>query len=840
MKKKVLSLLLISTMILTACGNKNETTNNSSSNTNEKKETNLESSKTTNEVLDYASVDNINLLNIINTSYASSGMEEDYAAPVWSLEQDYVFEFEASDTISSYDYAAFEVHARADFSDINIAKSEYSNGKITVSGDNGIIYNETGASNNQKNWGSYNKLYLVQYYNLDTGEKLDKPIVTPFSVKHDLASPVATQSVGEGNLWTLSWTPVDGAVKYNVYVSYNENGDSVTKQCETTNTTITISDLDTQKESNNLLDLFNKDLLNSGYDVELGTNSVLNSSLHELYNYFVVVAFDTNGNQSGVSNVINTNDIASMLPYSVVNSTLEVNVNSISDVPTYVDVQMVDNSVKKMLINYHGAETLIYPDDEICVGIKAHVCNTNFSPFLIKIHGLTYDDFMSQVSVVTERQDNLNTTGGSVTPEITLPSSPDSSGVEENNKEAESRVEELGIIDNIDNTTESEVTEQEIEVNEPVVETEPTQSTNGVDTSRLVEIPDTGGLTTYDLYLEAAEEVNKRLQQIPDIHEVIYANTQLEAWIAYSLVTNMEIIPVPVAVYPEAANEEYLLQVLMEAYRQNPTSGMLEDMGMSYELESLVPYYVEDVDTRMNKATQELSKAKQIAATISGSERDKVYAINKYLCDNAEYDFNAAELVPDDGSTSNISLSSVDSFTPYGILCKNYGVCESYAESFALIARFSGLNALMETGYMDGGPHEWNRVQVDGSWCVVDVTNNDVELSDGSGSINGLLNVTDAQIADNFVLDGISYMGSLPATSNNNEYYKVNDSSASTEQEAVDMIAEQLKSKGYAQVRIDFNINNEEDVYNLVYQAYEKSGVTPEAYLMMMGILVVI
>ena len=113
----------------------------------------------------------------------------------------------------------------------------------------------------------------------------------------------------------------------------------------------------------------------------------------------------------------------------------------------------------------------------------------------------------------------------------------------------------------------------------------------------------------------------------------------------------------------------------------------------------------------------------------------------------------------------NLSEPFIDAHTPYGILCKNYGVCESYSEAFALIGRIAGLQVVMESGDLQGGPHEWNRVCVDGSWCVVDVTNNDSDFA------NPLLNVSEKQIEGVLIPDGYSYLDTYEALDETKEYY---------------------------------------------------------------------
>lgn len=39
----------------------------------------------------------------------------------------------------------------------------------------------------------------------------------------------------------------------------------------------------------------------------------------------------------------------------------------------------------------------------------------------------------------------------------------------------------------------------------------------------------------------------------------------------------------------------------------------------------------------------------------------------------------------------------IDAHTPYGILCNNYGVCESYSEAFILTSRMAGPDSISES-----------------------------------------------------------------------------------------------------------------------------------------------
>jgi hypothetical protein len=132
-----------------------------------------------------------------------------------------------------------------------------------------------------------------------------------------------------------------------------------------------------------------------------------------------------------------------------------------------------------------------------------------------------------------------------------------------------------------------------------------------------------------------------------------------------------------------------------------------------------------------------------------------------------------------------------------------------------LIARYAGLDAITETGYLSGGGHEWNRVKVDNSWCVVDVTNND---RDTYG--NALVNISEAQMDGILVPDGTAFYGSYTANDETKEYYYVNDSKASTNDEAVSMIKDQMAQYGYAQIRVSPDLSD--DDYNYIFTKLTK------------------
>lgn len=781
--KKFLSVFLSATLVfsLSGCG-KTET-----------KQSDVVDSVANNTIS--ANIDNSTLLSKLNTGFKSASIDEDYNTPLYQLDKDHIFEFEASESAGNVAYKAFSVYDNADFENrfsASYCECSYENGKIKVAPNSVLSLNENSSTYaNDGTWGSLNKMYLVQNIDLQTGEDLANPIVTPFSIQHDLDTPTLSQSVNEGNLYTLSWSPVNGATEYRVYEHFGDTAYQL--ECVTSNTSVTVEEFKTQKKSENYDDLVKQDLQNAGYTVDEGYTSMNNGAKYtdDFDGYFTVVAVDASGRQSGISNIVDVRDIANRLPHIIKNN-ITVTIDNILDAPTYVDVEMVDGSIAQMLIDYHGAQTYRFEDSNK-VTIEAHVCNTLFTNFLVTLNGMDYDTFMQNASQITARQDSLNKSGGSAEPVVNIPSTPTN-----------------------EPTADDETAKEEIENNIPeVVETQETAETEPEGTE--VITPD--GYSTYDLYLSAVQEVENRLAQIGDTDAIIYSTDKLGAWIAYSMMAQMNVIPVPVSVFPEVANEEYLASVLTEAYRQNPTSGVVTNLRYSYEYESIVVEYAEDANTRLNKTVKEIAKAQELAGSIvqSGmSDTEKIIAINNYLCANASYDFDSCAT---DVDMSNLSEAFIDAHTPYGILLNNFGVCESYSEAFALIGRYAGLDVIIETGTLQGGAHEWNRVNADGSWCIVDVTNNDMEL----GS-NALLNVTESQIAGILVPDCTAYRGSFSATDNTKEFYYINDMCASSSSDAENILSEQLKIGDIAQVRLPLGTSEEEAV-NIAKSVMQNTGI---------------
>lgn len=786
-------------------------------------------------------------------------LDYSYTDPQYGLTDTHVFEFDAEDAAGYKAYDAFKVYvseeslqkdidcykANGYHNDGYFSECKYENGKIKVKPRGLIEVDENGSHNSSDGtWGVYNRLILAQWLDLTTGEELSEPIVTIFSINHDIDAPVVNQKLDEENRYTLSWSPVPGASEYMVYCMGSDI--NYYYQCTTSNTSVNITEFADEKESLELLKEFKMQDTNTDF----GMNYEIAHCFKNNSNYVVVAK---NGSkQSGLSNIVKPADIAGSVPNAKPSGTPVFKINNALDAPIYGDVEMADGSTKQMLLDYHNGRMYAQEDGSIFISVKFY--NTNLA-YTCKLTGMEYDEFKTHAQEITARQDKLaQTSGGSIEPDTNVSQVP-TSNEEEKKKEAEEKLEEIDIDPSIAPTSPTTTTPSEptTEVNNsdpddqnPVVEpttpstddpevtttpeisdpdepvpptqevTEPTEPTEPI-----TENPSTPNISTNELYNATLVKINEVYNtygiNVDDLTQVLYANSQLEAYLAYAIAARLEVITVPTDIYPEAANIDYLATLFIETYRQNPTSGVMKDLQYSYDYNALLVYYADDTDTRLKQTAEELSKAKSVANSVvdsSMSDMEKVYAFNKYFCDRASYDFDSMSTNVD---MNSLSQKFIDAHTPYGILCKDYGVCESYSEAFALAGRFAGLNVIMETGTLNGGGHEWNKVCLDGQYYIVDITNNDMEIG-----ANSLLLVAESQ-APVLAADHTAYMFSAPATDTSKEYYANTVGLFSSKDAAVEEIKKQLDSNKVANVRFSYDITEDEatdillDVYNAGY-----------------------
>lgn len=171
-----------------------------------------------------------------------------------------------------------------------------------------------------------------------------------------------------------------------------------------------------------------------------------------------------------------------------------------------------------------------------------------------------------------------------------------------------------------------------------------------------------------------------------------------------------------------------------------------------------------------------------------------------------------------------------DSFTAYGALLKGKCVCAGYAAAFKLLADSAGLESIVVTGMLEGTmSHAWNKVKLDGTWEVVDSTNNDNEelfnaLLNIPGTASRLTLVEDKQ----YVLDSVIPNYAL-GSEDSREYYHISDKFFPVNAIAQELASE-LKAEGKATLRTEYDLTDgsfqqiAQEVYRLMEDDVSLSG----------------
>lgn len=618
-------------------------------------------------------------------------------------------------------------------------------------------------------WGNLPRYFMVQWVDLQTGEKLEKPIVQVFEVKQELAAPRTSFYVSEKGRASFKWEPVKGAESYIVIETVIEEGST----SDVTMATV-IGKVDGDQTSweaaSNIPFITAENVAEEGIDSTQAPGAETVEITPDSMKCYGVVAIGADGN-SAVGKLFKDKDLASQLPVSIAYSTRKAEgdnsntVNAVGLLPAQIPIIMCDGTMiyKTIAYDYEGAkvvnETWLEYDEDIYGNpvnyrqLEVTILKVNWSLPNTDITGYYNvldppSNWQDELQKVKERQESLDRasgTGNDVTFE------------DGRNQDTES---DSGGNDNGNDGDDSGKPAQEPATNAPVKDAD------------------------------------------------VFATNALSEYLAVNMLSGAQSIALDK--FPEAADTDYLIDAFFEAYYQNPLILGVDGLALDHAGNLIVGYQENAQSREIKQGAIKEKIADIIKETIKDgmSPLEKEMAINQYLCDNGEYDMAALK----DAQANNfeyVDPSFNDSFNAYGILIDGVGVCSSYAAAFKLLADAAGLEVIVTTGTLEGSvAHAWNRVLLDNEWVSVDVTNNDTpEL------VNALLNLPDKAAAtalvedEEYMLD--KYLSNYTAASDKNEYYHVESKFFNT-QEIVSQLASGLKSGKMVTLRTDYFIADEE------------------------------
>ncbi|MBE6851998.1 MAG: hypothetical protein E7505_00780 [Ruminococcus sp.] len=692
--------------------------------------------------------------------------DEEEVMPLYNVEQteSFTFEFAFNDydyDIDLYDYVSIhtdynceegsKIYYNAMTEVIDDARtiltvSPMSPALASEQQDNEYVYG------GEDRWGNAPMYYMAVHYDMeaDTPVKLDKPVVIPFTVKNEVNAPTLKRNVDSEGCFSLSWTAIEGAEKYNIYHlvtdatatgTNNEPVNGAQKGYDAgDNPVYLLYDASTTELT------FNNFAGEGGGKSEVETTyGIVNSGQNYCVcgEYYVTAVVD--GVESGMSNGVGTSDL--IIPYKTVNDFDSEEYAEPSDFPSSVDVLNIDGSVRARDVIYeqieNGKYSYVIEGTALRGFVRAKADNAEPPvPVIDKNDG---GDVLPESDVDMIPDNDIETIiGTEESGETEVPAETENEGTEpeETEESAETEAEEAEPEETEEPAeTEAEETEPE-ETEEPAEteaeETEPEETeepaeTEAEETEPEVTEPEASNQDDENLIEKQRENTEEHLSESQDEKvalevEGIYINADSaeEEWMALNLINGNE--QFSLEAFPSLHDPNRLVDVFLKTMQQNPYVFGVERYAYDYSTFTFSVQYSYDHEELVAKQTELSQKAQKIVeetVTDSMSDEEKADAFYEYLEDNAVYDDDALSAAEESGFLAEDLVDFKDSFEAYGILVNGKGVCASYAASYRLLCDMAGVECLVATGYIDGNlPHAWNIINLDDKWYEVDCTNN--------------------------------------------------------------------------------------------------------------------
>lgn len=304
-------------------------------------------------------------------------------------------------------------------------------------------------------WGNLPQYYMVQYVDLETGEKLEKPIVTVFTVDSEVKNaPRVTLGINEEGFPVFRWKKVPGAERYYImsmtssekmglsgdgWVEGETEGTEWIPESTAKFITYDVSEADRQE----------------AYVIEkYGEGSEAIPKDTEYETYYCVIAVSEDGT-SALSNMFRETDIARRVPFTeeVKMSLSEEGSNytkSFGEMPSYKWVTMCDGTLVQKLINYDfesaKVDTASWSGEKI-VKVPYKIDGTGFDGVVV-VESYDPDTWEEELEKVRIRQEKLRNRAGAIAPEMKMEEESEGDGEKAGDESSEDTAQEYEVTAN--------------------------------------------------------------------------------------------------------------------------------------------------------------------------------------------------------------------------------------------------------------------------------------------------------------------------------------------------------------------------------------------------------
>ena len=565
-------------------------------------------------------------------------------------------------------------------------------------------------------WGYAPIYYLCIRYDMesDTVNRLDNPVVVPFTVKSEISIPNVTASVNENGQFEISWNAVAGAAGYNIYYANPVKNNSPAKG-------MTRAECGYMGDHPELLATVGEDVttfLDFGKDgngnTMITSDGYVNSeNFYDLGTYYVT-AIDRKGNESFYSMAAEGWKYEEQLPETFEEHlTFSKENGCVTSLPDVAGVRMCDGSIKKFPISYELKST-----DNGCATYEYSIQGTLLSG-IIKYRNKS-NQYEQSVKSGRQVSSAMYDVGNSINiiPENTVAVKNDSKFVSLHDKNAV-RGEKI-VFPQDAYCQRADIESARLVADGIYPEGAEPFSMFGCGQDLMVFAKADWGKAKYDA--EIPTGIHARGTQ-DDSKCLVFADSAEEEYLALSMINAKT--EISLADMPKLQNVEYMLDVLYKVICQNPY--ILGVKSFSYNQDKSLLGIEYALDAKSIRRQQEEIKTETdriISEIITGDMNDeqKVMAIWKYLEKNTVYDDDACIAAQ---KSDFVDISGYeDSFSTYGIICRKKGVCQSYMHATKLLCNTVGVGCESLTGYLQNSiPHGWNIVYLNDGWCWMDTTN---------------------------------------------------------------------------------------------------------------------
>ncbi|MDE6031917.1 MAG: transglutaminase-like domain-containing protein, partial [Oscillospiraceae bacterium] len=648
-------------------------------------------------------------------------------------------------------------------------------------------------------WGNAAMYYIALWCDTEAEgfTKLDKPVVIPFTVKHELGIPTVKGVVDSTGRFKLIWDAVDGATSYNIYwfgntdlhrtgeindpVAGADSAFDVNGECHLLKDSSTAeTEFDNFSGKGHGLAVHENSI--TGEEYVLGQNYNVNGS------YFVTAVFGDK--ESGLSNIVNTADL--ILPYRPIDED-DIMMERFDDetkLPKTMRILNIDGSVseRNIIYSFKWGNSYLMFDEDIDI-------DTRIPQYQYEVEGTAISGYvtMSQENRMEIYKDKAE--GEAPTGHINTNNNTSTKSDPENN------------------------TPFNPEADVPtIIEDEPPQ--------------DSENRTLVERQTENTEKhiANGNSATVENTEYPVFADSAEEEWLARNLIAGST--EISLEAFPRLQAYEELADVFQKVYYQNPYVLGITSYMYDYATLTLNVKYCYTGDEIAQRQSELFSESNNIiAGTVNGgmSDEDKCLALYNYFNANTVYDTAAVEEAEKNNFTKSEGWKDAeDAFNAYGIIVKKTGVCQSYALSYKLLCHMCGIEAKVITGYLnDTLPHAWNAVKLGGEWYQTDCTNNETNC----GIPFFLYEAGEDDLAMTGYTEDKFYeldlaVGQYSVTDSDREYYKLNDLCASSMDEYKVILSSCLEDAPeviairYAGGRI-----SQDDVVRAVVEVYNMKGM---------------